>query len=65
MADFSSLVNIGYFSGDLYKTIEDLKLHKGYSLWNDKSKTNFFNSYLNSIFEEKAIDNTKFEINLN
>ena len=65
MADFSSLVNIGYFSGDLYKSIEDLKLHKGYSLWNDKAKTNFFNSYLNSVFEEKAIDNTKFEINLN
>lgn len=64
MADFSSLVNIGYFSGDLYKTIEDLKLHKGYSLWNNKAKTNFFNSYLNSIFEEEAINNTNFEINL-
>lgn len=65
MVDFSSLVNIAYFSGDLYITIEDLKLHKGYSLWNDKAKTNFFNYYLSSIFEEEAINNTIFEINLN
>ena len=65
MSEFSSLVNIAYFSGDLYKTIEDLKLHKGYSLWSDKAKTNFFNYYLNSIFEEEAINNKNFEIKLN
>lgn len=64
MSKFITLINNGYFSGNLYENIDELMLHEGYSLWINKGESLFFNNYLKSILEDELINNNYFETSL-